>query len=95
MLVDPNSCEIPTGLLQNSKIEKPKATVGTMDGISARLSRIVVQCPWLLTISQASGIPARTSRVETTSPITKDHNTAPSILFVISGLKAKLGSENS
>lgn len=76
----PKICEMPNGLLQNSKIEKPKATVGIMNGISAKLSRIVAQRPRLLTINHASGIPAKISNDETTSPMTNDHAMAPRIL---------------
>ena len=94
-LVDPKSWAMPSGLLQNSKIENPKATVGTTNGISARLSRIVAQCPRLLTMSHARGMPAKTSRLDTTSPITKDHDIALSILVRTLALNTKLGSENN
>jgi hypothetical protein len=86
---------MPSGLLQNSKIEKPKATVGTTNGISTRLSRIVAKCPRLLTMSQARGMPAKTSRLDTTSPIVKDQDIALSILVKTLALNTKLGSENS
>ena len=94
MLLDPNSCAIPSGLLQNCKIEKPRATVGTMNGMSARLSRIVAQCPRLLTMSQARGTPARMSRLETVRPIMNDHETALSIPFNVTAFSTRLGSEN-
>jgi hypothetical protein len=92
-VVAPKSCAIPPGLLQNCKIEKPKATVGTTNGISAKLSRIVIQLPRLLTTSQANGIPQRTSRLETTNPMMNDHDTAAHILPVTAAGIPKLGSE--
>ena len=94
-LLDPKNCAIPFGLLQNSSVEKPSATVGTMKGMSARLSRIVAQLPRLLTMSQARGTPARRSRLETVRPIMNDQDTALSILVKTAALNARLGNENN
>src|SRR3972149_4381530 len=49
-LPEPKIWEIPVGPLQNSRMENPKATVGIRNGMSARLSRIVVKCDGLLTL---------------------------------------------
>ena len=94
-LLDPKNCAIPSELLQNSSIENPSATVGTMKGMSARLSRIVAQFPRFLTMSQARGTPAKRSRLETVRPIMKDQDTALSILVNTSALSARLGNENN
>jgi len=91
--LDPNNWAIPSGLLQNSKIEKPSATVGTINGMSARLSRIVAQCPRFRTINHARGTPARMSRLDTVRPIMNDQVTALFMLFSVTALNARLGSE--
>jgi len=94
-LLDANSWLIPSGLLQNSKIENPSATVGTTNGMSAKLSRTVAQCPRFLTISQARGTAAKISRLETVSPIMNDQDTALSMLVNTAALNTRLGSVNS
>ena len=83
--------EIPDGPFQNSRIEKPRATVGITKGISARLSRIVVQRPCLLTINHASGTPAKTSSEDTARPMMKDHTTANLIPEITEALNVKFG----
>jgi hypothetical protein len=94
-LVSPKSWAMPSGLLQNSNIEYPKATVGTTNGISARLSRIVAQYPRFLTMSHARGMPAKMSRLDTTNPITKDHVIALFILVRTLALTVQLGRESN
>ena len=90
--IRPGATEIPRMLIgpvlpQKRRVEKPKATVGMTNGMSARASNILIQCECPRVMSQAKGNPAKRSRVATDSAIIKDQNTAASERVMRLGLE--------
>ncbi len=68
--------EMPWGLFQKSKREPPNTAVGTMNGMSAKVSRMFIHLDFLRAISQAMGTAAVTSKAATASAIIKEFRMA-------------------
>ena len=82
----PKSVEIgPPGKLQKSSSEYPNAAVGTMNGMSAKVSRTLSHLDLPRVISQASGIPASRSKAATTSPTMNEFLMAVHAVFIKAG----------
>lgn len=78
MLIGP---ELP----QNSSIEKPRATVGITNGMSASASTTLIHRERPRAMIHASGSPARRSKAATESAIVKDQKIAASARASSSG----------
>ena len=75
----PGATETPRTLIgpvfpQKRSVEKPSATVGMTNGMSARASRMLIHRDFPRAMYQAKGSPARRSRVATDSAIANDQN---------------------
>ena len=67
-----NSAAMPSGLFQKSESEYPSAVVGTMNGMSAKVSSALRILDFPLTIYHANGSPVTMSMIETRNAIPKD-----------------------
>jgi hypothetical protein len=82
---EPNMPDKPPLELQNSKIEYPNAAVGTTNGISAKVSRMLIHLDLLRVINHAKGTPASRSKAATIKPIINEFAIAPRAVFTRSG----------
>ena len=68
----PKRAEIPSGLLQNNSKEYPSTAVGTMNGMSERVSKMPIHLDLWRAMSHAMGMPVTRSIAETSKATVKE-----------------------